>query len=61
MLLGLLNIRWLITGETNNYKKILNDFFIKNTKRGRCGKPSGPPNPLGKEQSHCSFCATALR
>jgi hypothetical protein len=27
----------------------------------RCGKPSGPPKPLGKEQSHCSFRATALR
>jgi hypothetical protein len=25
------------------------------------GKPSGPPKPLGKEQSHCSFCATVLR
>jgi hypothetical protein len=26
-----------------------------------CGKPSGPPKSLGKEQSHCGFCATALR
>jgi hypothetical protein len=26
-----------------------------------CGKPSRPPKPLGKEQSHCSFCSTALR
>jgi hypothetical protein len=26
-----------------------------------CGKPSGPPEPLGKEQGHCSLCATALR
>jgi hypothetical protein len=26
-----------------------------------CGKPSGPPKTLGKEQSHCSFCARGLR
>jgi hypothetical protein len=26
-----------------------------------CGKHSGPPKPLGKEWSHCSFCAIALR
>jgi hypothetical protein len=25
-----------------------------------CGKPSGSPKPLGKEWSHCGFCATTL-
>jgi hypothetical protein len=59
--IGGLMLKRLITQETACHKKekFLNTFFIKNIKRGRCEKLSGPPKPLGKERSHCSFCARA--
>jgi hypothetical protein len=38
----------------------LNKHYLK-IQIDPCEKSSGPPKSLGKEWSHCSFCATALR
>jgi hypothetical protein len=38
-----------------------NPAILSQSKKVKCGKPSGSPKPLGKEQSYCSFCSTALR